>query len=261
MTPAARLADAYSSVGRAWAGGPARIYRRLAELLVASSPLPMQGAFVLDLGAGTGAGSTAAADAGASVVAVDIAFGMLQHDRHLRPPAVVGDLRRLPFAGASFDVALAPFSLNHLGDPSVGVAEAARVLRPGGVLLATTYAADDAHPAKVAVDRALAEAGWRPPEWYGTVKAAMASWGSVERAREIVECGGMRTLFVERREVAFPELEILDIIGWRLGMAHTSPFVAGLPPDTYGALVRRSRELLDEPMPPLVRSVLLIGAT
>lgn len=260
MTPAGALADAYSSVGRAWAGGPARIYRRLADLLVAASPVPMDGASVLDLGAGTGVGSAAAAACGGRVVAVDFAFGMLQLDRPQRPPAVVGDMRALPFAAASFDVALAPFSLNHLVDPSVGVAEAARVLRPGGVLLATTYTADDAHPAKAAVDQALAEAGWRPPGWYADVKATMAALGSVALARAAIERGGMDPQFVDRREVAFPELDVLDIVGWRLGMAHIAPFVATLPAGRREALVARSRALLGEPVAPLVRSILLIGA-
>ena len=123
------------------------------------SPVSFGGALVLDLGAGTGVGSGAAASAGARVIAVDLALGMLVADRERRPPAIVGDAVALPFASGSFDVVLAPFCLNHLAEPSVGVAEAARC-SPGGVLLASTYAADDDHVVKAAVDQALSEAGW-----------------------------------------------------------------------------------------------------
>ena len=125
MTTQASLAAAYSLSADAWTRGPTRLYGRLAELLVAASPVPFDGALVLDLGAGTGVGSRAAAAAGARVIAVDLALGMLVADRERRPPAIVGDAMALPFASGGFEVVLAPFCLNHLSEPSAGVAEAA----------------------------------------------------------------------------------------------------------------------------------------
>ena len=50
---------AYAAGAAAWASGPARVYRRLAELLVAFSPVPLGGRRVLDLGSGTGDGEKA----------------------------------------------------------------------------------------------------------------------------------------------------------------------------------------------------------
>ena len=41
----------------------------------------------------------------------------------------------MPFTDASFDAALGFWSLNHAVDPSAVIAETARVLRPGGLLL------------------------------------------------------------------------------------------------------------------------------
>jgi len=257
---AAGLAEAYSSAARGWTAGPARIYGRLAEILVAASPVPLLDAAGLDLGSGTGAGSRAAAAAGARVVAVDVALGMLHVDRGRRPPAVVADLLALPFIDGAFDVVLAAFSLNHLAEPAAGVTEAARVLRRGGVLLASTYAIDDDHPARAAVDRALGEAGWRPPGWYVDAKAAMAAWGTVELAAAAIERGGMTPLFVEHREIAFPELGAPDLVDWRLGMAHTAPFVTSLDDRRRRALVRRARALIGELPTPLVRRVLLAAA-
>jgi ubiquinone/menaquinone biosynthesis C-methylase UbiE len=261
VTSTESVAGAYSAVAEAWTGGPSRLYDRLADVLVGASTVPLRGASVLDLGSGTGAGSRAALAVGARVVAVDLAIGMLRVDQGQRPPATVGDLRALPFASGTFDVALAPFSLNHLVEPAAGVSEAARVIRSGGMLLASTYAADDDHPARAAVDQALRDLGWRPPAWYLEVKAAMTSWGTVDRATAAIERGGMEPRFVEYRCVGFPELGTLELVAWRLGMAHTAPFVGQLAPRERDGLVERSVALLGAHPTTLIRRVLLIGAT
>ena len=60
------IGAAYSAGASAWAEGPNRVYRRLAELLVDFSPEPLGGRLVLDLGSGTGDGSRAARSAGMS---------------------------------------------------------------------------------------------------------------------------------------------------------------------------------------------------
>lgn len=52
--------------------------------------------------------------------------------------AQVGDVQDLPFADASFDVAVAAWMLYHVADLERGLAELARVLRPGGKLIAVT---------------------------------------------------------------------------------------------------------------------------
>jgi SAM-dependent methyltransferase len=48
------------------------------------------------------------------------------------------DVQELPFADASFDVVVANHMLYHVPDPDQAVTELARVLRPGGALLAAT---------------------------------------------------------------------------------------------------------------------------
>jgi SAM-dependent methyltransferase len=48
------------------------------------------------------------------------------------------DVQELPFADGAFDVAVANHMLYHVPDPRLAAAELARVLRPGGVLLAAT---------------------------------------------------------------------------------------------------------------------------
>jgi SAM-dependent methyltransferase len=52
--------------------------------------------------------------------------------------ARVGDAQELPFEDESFDCALAAWMLYHVPEPERAVAELARVLRPGGRLVAVT---------------------------------------------------------------------------------------------------------------------------
>ena len=251
------LGGAYSAGAAAWGTGPAAVYGPLADRLVEFSPLPLAGRFVLDLGSGTGLASQAALAAGARVVAADLSFGMLLVDRPNRPPAVVGDARSLPFPDGAFDVVLAAFALNHLDDPGDGVREAGRV---GRALLASTYAADDDHPAKAAVETALTEAGWERPVWYPEVKAAMAAWGTVEAATRVVEQGGLRPLLVERHEIVFADLGPDAMVAWRLGLAQSAGFIEALDPGARRRLEERAVALLGANPAPIVRRVIFLAA-
>jgi hypothetical protein len=69
------LRDAYSATGVAWRDGPERVYQRLADVLVAASPLPLTGQRVADVGSGTGAASRSIAQAGMAQRAPDHVCG------------------------------------------------------------------------------------------------------------------------------------------------------------------------------------------
>ena len=85
---------------------------------------------VLDAGCGTG--DFTALIAAPEVVAVDLSWAAVEAARARGLDARVADIRRLPFRDAEFDVVACNWVLYHLPDRARGLAELARVLRPGG---------------------------------------------------------------------------------------------------------------------------------
>ncbi|WP_442978298.1 class I SAM-dependent methyltransferase [Salarchaeum sp. III] len=90
---------------------------------------------VLDLGGGTG--RAARALGGATVV--DASRGMLERAADAGLPCVRGDVGALPIDSASVDAAVVVDALHHFPDILGALAEAARVLRPGGVLVVREF--------------------------------------------------------------------------------------------------------------------------
>jgi SAM-dependent methyltransferase len=74
----------------------------------------------------------------AEVVALDLSPRMVELARERGVNAQLGDVQELPFADAEFDVAIAAWMLYHVPDLDRGIAELARVLRPGGRLVVAT---------------------------------------------------------------------------------------------------------------------------
>lgn len=80
----------------------------------------------------------------ARVVATDFTWDMVaqgerERGTHARAEAIrfgVADVQRLPFRTGSFDLVTSGFLLRNLSDLGLGFSEMARVLRPGGVMLA-----------------------------------------------------------------------------------------------------------------------------
>jgi ubiquinone/menaquinone biosynthesis C-methylase UbiE len=262
VEPRDELTAAYSASAEAWRAGPDRVYGAVAEAIVDTCPIPLAAARVLDLGAGTGAVSLAVRRRGAgSIVALDRAPGMLRLGRDERPPAVVGEALELPFRDRAFDLVVASFSLNHLTDPVPALREADRVTRPGGAVMVTAYGADDAHPVREAVDLAAAALGWISPPWYRWLRQeAIPRLADEEAARRACEAAGLRRADVDRRQVRVPDLETIDLVRWRCGMAHLAPFVEQLPPAGRAELERSALAAIGPGCPPLVRSAIVITA-
>lgn len=254
------VADAYSQTGAAWQIGPGRVYDRLSDRLVEASPVPLAGRTVLDVGAGTGAASRAIGRAGGRPIALDVAPGMLAAVAADGWPRLVSDARALPVRDRSVGAVVAAFSYNHVPDPERALAEAARVVAPGGVVLASAYAADDDHPVKAAVDAAATEAGWEPAPWIAEVRANRAPLlATVERALAAATAAGLTGAAASHLEVPFPELTDADLVAWRMGMAQLAPHLATRSERERQAIADRALELLGDG-PPLVRRIIVLSA-
>jgi SAM-dependent methyltransferase len=94
---------------------------------------------ILDVGCGTGA-TTAALLRFGDVSGFDMGLAGLRHAQARGLPVARGSAENLPAGDASFDVVVALDVLEHLDDDRRALAEILRVLRPGGILLATVPA-------------------------------------------------------------------------------------------------------------------------
>jgi len=129
-------AAAYDTLSRLVLGS---LYGRIAADIAAVAP---DGARVLEVGCGPGHLSIRLArQHGLDVTGLDLDPGMIQRARAnadrrgngaaRRPSFLVGDVASLAFPDGSFDLVVSTLSLHHWADPTAGLAEIGRVLRPG----------------------------------------------------------------------------------------------------------------------------------
>ena len=113
---------------------------------------------VLDVGCGPGYVSAAATECGAHSIGLDFSAEMVAIARKMFPELEFreGDAQNLPFEPGTFDRVLASFSLLHLSDPEKAIAEACRVLKPGGKFGFTVWAPPEGNPYARMVDEAIA---------------------------------------------------------------------------------------------------------
>lgn len=136
--------------------------------------LPPRMGALLDIGTGTGRLLEIAAPRAAQALGVDASREMLAlararlSERGLADRATVrqGDMYRLPLPDASQDAATLIMVLHYAEDPAAALAEAARVLKPGGALLVADLAPHD---------RAEVMARFAH-RWPGFDDAALAGW-------------------------------------------------------------------------------------
>lgn len=141
------IAPTYDRLNRLLSFGVDRLWRRAAiRALLDGLPAP-ESARVLDLATGTGDVALGirrrmSEFPGARVMGADIAFPMLVLARRKSKASLAflqADALRLPFADASFDGLTIAFGLRNLEDRRKGLAEMARILRPGGRLVVLEF--------------------------------------------------------------------------------------------------------------------------
>jgi SAM-dependent methyltransferase len=95
---------------------------------------------VLDVGCGLGElAERFDKELGADVKAIDISSRMVELTRARGIDAQVADAEAIPFADGEFDCVFAGWVLYHVPDLEKALAECARVLRPGGCIVASSY--------------------------------------------------------------------------------------------------------------------------
>jgi SAM-dependent methyltransferase len=143
-------ADAFAEFERAgWEQVAARYEEYWTDTALFAEPLldaagVRAGSRLLDVACGPGVVSDAAAARGAQPVGVDIATAMVDRARMRRPDLSfeVGDALQLPFPDASFDAVTMNFGILHVSQPARALAEAHRVLVPGGRFAFTSWVAE-----------------------------------------------------------------------------------------------------------------------
>jgi ArsR family transcriptional regulator len=136
--------------------------------------LPERMGALLDIGTGTGRLLELASPRADRALGVDMSRDMLAlararlAERGLADRAAVrqADMYRLPFADAAFDAVALQMVLHYAEDPAAALAEAARVLKPGGTLLIADLAPHD--------QAALLER--HAHRWPGFDDAQLAGW-------------------------------------------------------------------------------------
>lgn len=142
--------DIYDQLGERWyhaKDDPIALLRAEARArnpwVIAEIQSVFSQAKVLDIGCGAGLLSNELSRQGMDVTGVDISEASLAVARRYDTAGRVNyrscDANQLPFADGSFDVACALDFLEHVETPSKVVAEAARVLRPGGLFFFHTF--------------------------------------------------------------------------------------------------------------------------
>lgn len=155
---------------------------------------------VLDVAAGNGNASLAAARRGCDVIASDYVPALLEGTRAraaaegLTIDVREGDAEALPFADAAFDVVLSTFGVMFTPNQELAAAELLRVCRPGGRIGLTNWTPDGfvGQMFKVVGRYAPPPAGVRSP----------LEWGTEARLAELLGSDA-RSLDVQRRHFVF----------------------------------------------------------
>jgi SAM-dependent methyltransferase len=103
----------------------------------------LKGQRILDAGCGTGEVAASLRLRGAQTVCVDLTRAAVARNRTLHPgvTACQADVLNLPFSDGAFDHCVSIGVLHHTPDCRRGLAELARVTRPGGRIVVLLYAA------------------------------------------------------------------------------------------------------------------------
>jgi SAM-dependent methyltransferase len=91
--------------------------------------------------------------------------------------------------------------LNHLTDPVPGLAELARITRPGGAVLAAVFSNDSRSQDRDRIDAMALAAGWQVPGWYTELKTTAVPILGSRAAIASAARAGLASVHAEERPV------------------------------------------------------------
>jgi ubiquinone/menaquinone biosynthesis C-methylase UbiE len=199
---------------------------------------------VLDVAAGNGNATLAAARRGGNVTSTDYVSTLLERGaeraraERLDVKFEVADAEALPFKDASFDVVLSTFGVMFAPDQAAAASEMARVCRPGGRIGLANWTPEGfvGQMFKVAGRHLPPPAGAQPPSRWGVEAHLRSLFG--ERAEKMAVTPRMFN-FRYRSAAHF-----IDVFRRWYGPVHKA--FASLPPDVALALERDLAGLLND---------------
>ena len=178
--------------------------RLLEQLDVLGEARPLR---VLDVGSGPGRASGAIKGRWpkSEVIALDLALPMLRqvgkHTRFWRPVRrICADAAHLPIADGSIDLLFSSLCLQWVQDLPAALSEFRRVLRPGGLLLFSTFGPDTL----VELREAYLEAGERQPP--------LSPFAAIQQVGDALMAAGFRNPVVERDLFTLTYADVMSLL-------------------------------------------------
>jgi demethylmenaquinone methyltransferase/2-methoxy-6-polyprenyl-1,4-benzoquinol methylase len=195
------VAKRYDLVNDLLSLGQTKRWRKKVTSIIA----PTAGMEILDMAAGPGASSEPLAKAGAKVTSADFSHGMLDAGRRQRPYLNFqwADALNLPFGDNSFDLYTISFGLRNTHKTEKALAEALRVVRPGGRLVIVEFSTPTWRPFRtIYTNYLMGSLPWiarktsSNPDAYVYLAESIKAWPNQEQLSAIIASVGWSDIAV-----------------------------------------------------------------
>jgi hypothetical protein len=151
--------------------------------------------------------------------------------------------------------------LNHLTDPDTGLAELARVTRPGGAVLAAVFGNDSHSDARDRIDAAALAAGWQVPDWYRRMKSAAAPiLGTAPAMAVAARAAGLTAVQTEERQVHVGVTQSRQLVRYRLSNPIFADWLDTIGAQGAQAFARQAEQAVGSAMAPFRPAVIFLRA-